>query len=236
MVEPIIRNLASRSKGGAELVFQGIQEAVARQRLPPGTKLPEEGLSEIFGVSRAQVRSALARLKLRGLVELEPNRTAQIAAPSVEEVRSIFAIRSWIEPEIAANVASTLDKDAEAKLKDHLNREQAARDSGDRIEATRLAGLFHSLVASFANNKIAREYIDELVDRSFLAIYLYQRVGDLMCVNEDHQILLKAFCDRDPEAARQSMLDHLAHILDRLNLSVESEAVTDLHKAFQDIL
>src|SRR4051794_2413156 len=82
---------------GADLLFSGMLEAISRQRLPPRTKLPEEGLAQIFNVSRAQVRNALSRLQLRGLVEMEPNRTAQIAAPSTAETRAIFDMRLWIE-------------------------------------------------------------------------------------------------------------------------------------------
>jgi DNA-binding GntR family transcriptional regulator len=221
---------------GADLLFHGMLEAISRQRLPPRTKLPEEGLAQIFNVSRAQVRSALSRLQLRGLVEMEPNRTAQIAAPSTEETRAIFDVRLWIEPEIAAEVAMKLDAKGAAVLNKHLAQDKAAREAGDRIEATRLAGQFHNLIASFSNNSIARHYVQELVDRSFLSIYLYQRVGSLMCVNEEHEDLAKVFRKRDAEAARRVMAEHLRHIVDRLDLETPSGQQPDLRLAFRGIV
>jgi DNA-binding GntR family transcriptional regulator len=119
-------------KDGSNLVFGAVVEAVSRQRLAPGTKLPEENLAQIFNVSRAHVRAALSRLKMRGLVQMEPNRTAQIAEPSVQEVRQLFSVRRWMEPELAADVAENLDKAGEALIKAHVDKEQAARDVGDR--------------------------------------------------------------------------------------------------------
>ena len=38
--------------------------------LPPGTKLVEERLAEIFGTSRARIREVLARLAHEQIVEL----------------------------------------------------------------------------------------------------------------------------------------------------------------------
>lgn len=224
-----------KTSEGADAVFTGILEAVSRQRLAPGKKLPEEGLAQIFSVSRAQVRSALAKLKIRGLVQMEPNRTAQIAEPSVPDVVALFNVRRWIEPEIAAEVAQTISAKELAALRAQLDLEQAARDNDDRIEATRLSGLFHTEIAKHSSNVIARQYVAELVDRSFLAIYLYQRVGEIMCVNEDHNDLFDALSSRDPERCRQVMRSHLDHIIGRLDLSGDQETADDLSVAFRGI-
>ncbi len=224
------------ARNGADAVFGGVLEAIARQRLPPGTKLREENLAQIFAVSRAQVRSALSRLKQRGLVHMEPNRIAAIASPSVLEVRSIFALRRWIEPQVVVEVAQTLSRPGEAMLRDHLEREQAARDKGERIEAARLSGLFHAAIASLSENRLAAAYVTELVDRSFLATYLYQRPGSVVCVNEEHLRMMDTMARRDPEAARSAVLDHLDHILSRLNLEEVQDAVPDLGQAFKGIV
>ena len=53
--------------------------------LPPSTKLNEESLSEIFGVSRTIIRRALLRLSLEQVVDIKPNRGATVSAPTIEE-------------------------------------------------------------------------------------------------------------------------------------------------------
>lgn len=44
------------------VIFERIEAAITEHRLPPGTKLGEEYLCGIFGVSRTKVRQALFRL------------------------------------------------------------------------------------------------------------------------------------------------------------------------------
>ncbi|WP_132531733.1 GntR family transcriptional regulator [Pseudomonas aeruginosa] len=53
---------AARSGTQDEIVYAHIFDAILEQRLAPGTKLSEEALGEIFGVSRTIIRRALSRL------------------------------------------------------------------------------------------------------------------------------------------------------------------------------
>src|SRR5512144_2209080 len=64
--------------GGDDLVCATIHEAGLDHRLPPGTKLKEVPLAELFGVTRAVIRKSLARLAHMRLVELRPNRGAVV--------------------------------------------------------------------------------------------------------------------------------------------------------------
>jgi DNA-binding FadR family transcriptional regulator len=61
------------------LIYDRIRDAISDRRLRPGTRLKEEQLSGIFGVSRARVRQALTALEHDGLVTILPNRGAIVA-------------------------------------------------------------------------------------------------------------------------------------------------------------
>jgi DNA-binding transcriptional MocR family regulator len=63
---------AGRSGTQDDIVYAHIFEAILEQRLAPGTKLSEEALGEIFGVSRTIIRRALSRLAHEGVVLLRP--------------------------------------------------------------------------------------------------------------------------------------------------------------------
>ncbi|MCF5602574.1 GntR family transcriptional regulator, partial [Pseudomonas syringae] len=76
---------SSRSVTQDDVVYEHIFDAILEQRLAPGTRLSEEALGEIFGVSRTIIRRALSRLGHEGVVLLRPNRGAVVASPSVEE-------------------------------------------------------------------------------------------------------------------------------------------------------
>ncbi len=66
---------ASRSRNSqAETVATELTLAIHQYRILPGTKLGEDELAEIFGVSRTIIRSALQSLWYYRLVENQRNR------------------------------------------------------------------------------------------------------------------------------------------------------------------
>lgn len=82
-------------------IVNAILDAISEQRLPAGTKLGEQALSDLFSCNRANVRRALASLAAQQVVELRPNRGAFVMTPSPKEARDIFQARRAIERTIA---------------------------------------------------------------------------------------------------------------------------------------
>jgi len=80
-----------------EAIFQALLSAIVEHQLPPGSKLPEEALAEVFGVSRTGIRKVLQRLAAVQMITLSPGRGAQVSTPDVAESRDIFATRSMLE-------------------------------------------------------------------------------------------------------------------------------------------
>lgn len=66
-------------------VFRAVMRGIYDGTLAPGERLTEAKLTEQFSVSRGPVREALNRLSANGVVELIPQRGAQIRVLSVEE-------------------------------------------------------------------------------------------------------------------------------------------------------
>src|ERR1700712_3347789 len=98
-------HLATKAGGGLRrpgvpsdlAIYQRIAAAIFEQRLPPGTKLTEDKLGGIFGVSRTIVRNALLRLAHERIVEVRPNRSAVVASPTREEAQHVFEARRIVE-------------------------------------------------------------------------------------------------------------------------------------------
>src|SRR5579862_9612569 len=80
-----------------EAIAERIRTAILEHRLAPGAKLTEAQLCEVFGVKRGPIRQALAQLATDHLVDLEPNRGAFVASPSLQEVHEVFEMRRIIE-------------------------------------------------------------------------------------------------------------------------------------------
>ena len=79
--------------GGLDDIHEHIFDSIVDQRLPPGTKLNELTLCEIFNVGRRQIGQVLLRLAYDELITIHPNRGAFVALPDVAEARAIFEAR-----------------------------------------------------------------------------------------------------------------------------------------------
>jgi DNA-binding GntR family transcriptional regulator len=217
-------------------VFRGIREAITRQRLPPGTRLHEEALAGVFGVSRTRIRSALQRLQHTGLVTSGKNQIARVAEPSVREARDLFATRMVLEPEIAAKVGEIWTPAIDKRLRKQVEAEHTAREHGDRMEATRLAGDFHVVLAEVADNSVMLKLITEIIDRTFLVIFLYQLPTVTPCVHSEHLALIEAMASGNRKKAGDQMRNHIRGIESRMVLEERSEQVVDLGQAFSGIV
>ena len=89
-----------------DVIYERLLGAILEHRLPPGTKLGEERLATVFGVSRTQVRQALARLTHDRIVTLIANRGAFVSSPTVQEAREVFEARRLIEPSLIRQLAA----------------------------------------------------------------------------------------------------------------------------------
>src|SRR5450432_459428 len=147
----------------AQRIYEHIVRAVEEHRLPPGTKLGEETLAELYGVSRARVRQALHQLSLTHIVTLHPNRGAFVSEPTIKEARAVFAARRLVEPPLAASLVGRLGTPQLQRLKRHVAAEETARSARDRHEGIKLSGEFHVLLAELGGNDVVADMVRGLV-------------------------------------------------------------------------
>jgi DNA-binding GntR family transcriptional regulator len=214
-----------------EAIYDRILRSVLEHRLPPGTKLVEDRLAELFETSRAQVRDVLARLANEGLVQTIPNRGAFIAAPTVEQTREVFEARRLIEPALVRRLVARRDPKAVASLRAIVAEEAHARSRQDRPAMVRLSGEFHIRLAACAGNRMLERAMRELASLTVLAIFLYDAPHATACREDEHERLVAAIEGRRTERAVALMLEHLEHIESSLELSPRSGAPVDLAAA-----
>lgn len=210
-------------------VYERLLAAVYEHRLPPGTKLGEDRLASIFGVSRARIRRVLPRLAHEGVVTLEPNRGAFVAKPTVEEAREVFEARRIVEPGLVERVARSPERrTVVARLRQHVASERRARQEGDLHAVVRLSGEFHTLLADMAGNSILAKAMRELATRTCLVIALYDKPAKPSCLGEEHADIVDALAAGEGARAVKLMLEHLRHVERNLDLCLEERDAVDL--------
>ncbi|WP_096787474.1 GntR family transcriptional regulator [Rhodobacter sp. CZR27] len=213
------------------MVADRLALAIHEHRIQPGTKLSEDEVGEIFGVSRTLVRAALQRLAHDRLVTLKRNRGAFVAQPSMREAREVFEARALLEPRTARSAAERMTPADVARLQRHIDEEHAALDAGDPGRALRLSGLFHVEIARIADQDTIREFITQLVARSSLIIALYWQRRAALCESHAHHALLRALAEGDGTAAEEMMKGHLLDLVSSLDLRNPAPPARSLKEA-----
>ena len=224
-----------RSGTQDDMVYAHIFEAILEQRLAPGTKLSEEALGEIFGVSRTIIRRALSRLGHEGVVLLRPNRGAVVASPSVEEARQVFFARRLVEKAITELAVEHASAEQLAGLRQMVSDERDSFARGDRGAGIRLSGEFHLQLAVAAKNAPLISFQRSLVSQTSLIIAQYESGNRSHCSYDEHSRLIDAIEARDARLAVELMMHHMDHIDSKLNLD-EDNASDDLHAVFSHLM
>ena len=219
-----------------------IQTRVLSGEVPVGSRLRQEALAEEFGVSRTPVREALRKLEATGLVELLPNRGAVVRGPSAREIREAYEVRAELEglaAELAAGRISDRDllrlreaqalfrRSVETLIARRARRPQPWKDESVWVQAN---DLFHQAILDAAGNERLSDTIADL-HRSFprdLTWAALSQSSRLLEENvEQHEAILEAIERRDPDEARQRMIEHVRSAGELVTLHFEQAPAGD---------
>ncbi len=215
-----------------------LQRRIARGDLKPGDRLPtEKALGEAFGVSRAVVREAIARLKADGLIEtrqgsgafvVEAPKTINLrfwqgAGPELDELRDIFELRAMVEGAVAELAAQRRDQDDLRTMAEHLQAmDDAMADGRDGTEAD---DNFHIAMARATHNAYVGRLV-EFLGRHFSdsrKLSWHGTRSELAHPHEaqnEHRALFAAISDGNAEAARRCALEHLRGAAGRFGIKL----------------
>ena len=222
-------------------VVEALGERIRDGRLPVGAKLPTEAaIMAEFGVSRTVVREGISRLQAAGLVETRhgigtfvlgtgEGSNFRIAADQVATVREVIAVlelRIGVEAESAALAAAR-----RTELNLQAMRE-ALRSFGEAIEADADAVAadlqLHMEIARATQNPHFADLMNHLgtmlIPRSRINTARVAGEGRreyLHRVHAEHESIVVAIANGDPEAARAAMRTHLANSRERLKRAQE---------------
>ncbi|MGF6603935.1 DNA-binding GntR family transcriptional regulator [Paraburkholderia sp. GAS448] len=222
---------ASSTSTKPEAIAERIRAAILEHRLSPGAKLTEAQLCEVFGVKRGPIRQALAQLATDRLVDLEPNRGAFVASPSLQEVHEVFEMRRIIELAVVEKICAGPGTRRLKSIGGMIGRERKAFETRDFPAWIRLSGEFHTELASLTGNTVLCECLGGLVARSTLISALYESLGRSPCSFEDHEAILAALDAGNAKEAAALMSRHLQSVELKM-LDRPAHGAADLHEVF----
>ena len=218
-----------------EAIYQKILKAIVEHQLPPGSRLPEDRLSEAFGVSRTGIRKVLQRLALERFVVIAKNKGAQVNHPSEEEALEVFDSRILIEPQLMKDIVKHWNEEHAECFREMVAEEHLAQAEKDLSRAIQATARFHYELAKVAGNNVLAAFVEQLCYRSSLVISAYGTQNSVGCDGcGDHAQLLELLDQGKQAAAQKWMQSHLQKVKASLVLASQHEQNIDFQRLFSD--
>lgn len=205
-----------KRQGLVEEVYHLIRADIMSLRIPPDSRILVDSLVRDLGVSQTPIREALSMLEGVGLVG-KKHFVGYCTAPTLnrQQFDELYEMRLLIEP-AAASYAATRMSDADlAGLSKHAAAMQprAGRNSYDLFPDQ--DSEFHHRVASGSGNMLIGEALGRLHTHMHIFRLRFHSQIVFDAANE-HDDVVKALQQRDADAARLAMRDHIQKSYDRL--------------------
>lgn len=211
-----------------EDVVVEVKEAILSGRCQAGDALPSEAeLTRQFGVSRPVVREALRHLQSRGFLEIRRGTKggafvcdlrkltfvddfADLIRFRKVSVDHLAQVRMFVEPEVCRLAAVNATKQDLLKMKNLL---KGYKTTKDRSKLDLMYSEFHRLVGRACGNPIYAIIMESILDFTDGFIKTIKPVSKIIHRDDDHDEILLALEERDPERAAEVAARHASHIL-----------------------
>lgn len=197
----------------AERIYEVLRGAILEGTLRPGEAVVETELAEQAGVSKTPVREALRLLAHDGFVNVLARRGYVVKPLVLEEVAEIYALRSLLEPRIAAQAARRCAPSQLVRLRAVVDRYTAATDRREELLSS-LA--LHNLLCHIAGESRVTLIDEQLVFEAHRFFFLQPEPIDTLTefAVERYERLYEAIATADGEEAAASVEAILANVQD----------------------
>lgn len=221
------RTTPSRGKrrgDSAERVFEQLLDDILAGVIPPGHKLSEASVAARFSVSRGPVREALRRIEERGLISSRHNASARVITFTASDFLNMIQMREALEGMACRLAAERMSKEQIDELDAYLEQ----RSKADAMEAPMTSDGnpdlsyrdidlgFHYRIARGCGNPMLSKVLCEDFFRTMRIWRRYlngvPRRGGVD--KKEHEKILLAIRDREPDFAETLMRRHIRSIHD----------------------
>jgi DNA-binding GntR family transcriptional regulator len=198
--------LYRKEKPLRDIVGEEIRERIFNGTFPPGARLVERDLAEMFSVSRLPVREALRVLLNEGLVENLPSRGVVVRTLDRRQVSELFDIREALEVLAVRQATERIAEGARNSLEETLAEARTAFGNGDLDAAHAANSRFHDQIIALTGNELLQTLLEPLLGRLH---WLFRQVSDFEQVTAEHDDLARAILSGDPDRAAASARAHV---------------------------
>jgi DNA-binding GntR family transcriptional regulator len=207
-----------------ELAYQSVKQQLLNGSFREGTKLTEEYLSGLLGISKSPVREALMRLESEGLICIEARRGAYVRKFSCKEAMDLYDLRALLE--VHAVGTAKITPELLERLVKSIERTRSYLESGNKLRHIEEDIHFHGLIAGATENRELGKLLDNIQQKSLLCRMATYPLS-AMTAPVSHEHIYAAMRDGDRERAQREMHEHIVFVRNSLLTSLEAQAGSD---------
>jgi DNA-binding GntR family transcriptional regulator len=179
--------------------YEILRDKILTGELPGGTKVVEEKIAAVLGVSRTPIRESIRKLENEGLIV-----NKKVVKPTEKDLRNMFSVRILLEGYSARCAATFLNEKEIEKLYEYV---EIGRN-GNKEEIMTANEKFHNDIVKASNNPV----MIDIIDRMQAIIYLFRKI--VVIYNrphliDEHEEIYESIKARDGEKAEILMKKHL---------------------------
>ena len=189
-------------------VAELLRQRIFARELEPGSWIDELRIAEALGISRTPLREALKVLAAEGLVTMKVRRGAYVTEVNDKDLSDVYYLLALLESDAARVVALNASAEQMAQIQAlHQDLEKAI---GDRDRFFEINEAFHMLLLELAHNRWRDQMVADLRKVMKLnrqsSLFKEGRIAQSLA---EHQAIVQALVERQPELAAERMVPHL---------------------------
>jgi DNA-binding GntR family transcriptional regulator len=194
-----------------DIAYERLREGIVSGELKLGEQVSEAQLAQRLGISKTPVREALVRLKVEGLVDIQPQRGTFVFKLTPEQVGQLCRYRAMIETAALREAYASNRKELIKRIRGHVEDMKVSQKAGDVNRLSRIDMDFHfEFISCCPNGYLRGAY--ELIRYQLIALRHRSPIQNMV---DSHQVLLDALEKKDIEGACRLLHQHVLENEDR---------------------
>lgn len=193
--------------------YQTVRERIVRGVYPASSRITEQEVAAVAGVSRTPVREALRKLHAEGLLEFVPHQGAVVTEWTSEDRDDVFELRAMLESYGAARAARRITNEGIVELRqlaEDQYHESISKTDGYLERVGALNSHFHRRIHEFAGSARLVSALSSLIEAPLImkTFSAYQD-EDLIRSASHHLEIVRALEARDGDWSAALMRSHV---------------------------
>jgi DNA-binding GntR family transcriptional regulator len=202
--------MANKNDSYQQRAYDYILAKILSMEYNPGDFITDSKIANDFKISRTPIREACQLLENEGLLVSEPRRGWRVSPLTIKDIEDIFDLKCEIEGLMARKAALDQDEQHKKAMLEIISQMKTASAKDDVETWMKADSSLHHLLYVMAQNERAEGFIKNLNNQWHrLRKGFINLVGRLDYATNEHEKVVLAIVNGDPDGADEAMHAHL---------------------------